>query len=1036
MKPNPAAINVLSTTRSKAKMYEFRIPENAHIAIPRDPDILFSLAIGILGDMAAKVADGFTPAAPLAPLAVEAPAVWNDEEADALGSLRFAATFFDAFLNSRLNQEISTEFSIFCACAYYIAGNVGSAAVIARQLEPPSPVLEGGLVRLAYAILSNNFAAVDGLDVVCNDVLKAMRAFFSLEADASGVADASVNIREQVYDAGSPRDVLYADLIMALCALKVRAASRTVIPTASGLPLDAWSPALLKSHFPRELWPAQLRISEAGLLSGASAVIQMPTSAGKTRATELIIRSAFLAGRTQLAVIVAPFRSLCHDIRMDLSTAFAGEEITLNEATEAYQQDLWFDDTAPATVLIVTPEKLLYLLRRNPDLSDDIGLIIYDEGHQFEGMSRGPTYELLLSTLKMSLPPDAQVILISAVIGNAAQISQWLIGEEHIVGGDGLLPTTKSIAFASWQDLRGQLQYVSPSDPNEREFFVPRVIERTQLGALKGETAPRYFPLATGADVGLYLGLRVVGNGSVALFCGQKRTAANLCGRAAEVFKREAPYARPLEVSDVVEIAKIAALTATELGPEADASKAAPLGVLAHHGDTPHGIRLAIEHAMREGKAKFVICTSTLAQGVNFPIKYLIVTATQQGRERILVRDFHNLIGRAGRAGMHTEGSVIFAAPEIFDERQQNKFRWNAATELLDYSAAEPVRSAILGIFNDYQQVRPPIVLPMRPHWLALTFADQAMINAIVDEAEAAEPNLDRKAFLELMNERARAIQNVAAYLVSHMTFDEDEAVERVEQLAANTLAYSMADAETRPKLLEVFKNIAVALKENADNDFRLQIRKSPLAPQTIAVLKTWLTENAGALGDAIENGQLLQAIGPFAIANSTSPAILKLTIPPASAGVIEQALYAWCAGKTYGEVLTILKAAGVKKGRNSLKVENAVALCENGFGYDVAMIVASMADLAEDLDPVLFDGLGTLQRIIRCGLTSTSAIAFYEAGFADRVVAQSLAEGIDFNVADKGTVKAVVRQSPAQIDAVLAAFPSYFETIAEELRR
>ena len=66
---------------------------------------------------------------------------------------------------------------------------------------------------------------------------------------------------------------------------------------------------------------------------------------------------------------------------------------------------------------------------------------------------------------------------------------------------------------------------------------------------------------------------------------------------------------------------------------------------------------------MKLGLAKFVICTSTLAQGVNFPLKYLIVTSTRQGGEQILVRDFHNLMGRAGRAGMHTEGSVISRRP-------------------------------------------------------------------------------------------------------------------------------------------------------------------------------------------------------------------------------------------------------------------------------------------------------------------------------------------------------------------------------------
>lgn len=62
---------------------------------------------------------------------------------------------------------------------------------------------------------------------------------------------------------------------------------------------------------------------------------------------------------------------------------------------------------------------------------------------------------------------------------------------------------------------------------------------------------------------------------------------------------------------------------------------------------------------MKESFAKFVICTSTLAQGVNMPLKYLIINSTQQGTDTISVRDFQNLVGRAGRAGMYTEGSII-----------------------------------------------------------------------------------------------------------------------------------------------------------------------------------------------------------------------------------------------------------------------------------------------------------------------------------------------------------------------------------------
>ena len=95
---------------------------------------------------------------------------------------------------------------------------------------------------------------------------------------------------------------------------------------------------------------------------------------------------------------------------------------------------------------------------------------------------------------------------------------------------------------------------------------------------------------------------------------------------------------------------------------------------------------------MRTDRARFVICTSTLAQGVNLPIRYLLVTSVYQGAERIKVRDFHNLIGRAGRAGMHTEGSILFADADVYDGRNRNndKWRWKQVKELLEPSNSEP----------------------------------------------------------------------------------------------------------------------------------------------------------------------------------------------------------------------------------------------------------------------------------------------------------------------------------------------------------
>ncbi len=940
MRPEATALTILSTTRARAKMHEFRVAPADFNALPRDPSMLFPLAIGILGDVAAAVADTLEGVA-VAPATLPRPLGWGELDEDPQGVLRFASIFFDAYLNAQLDADLDTEFSLLCAAAYYIAGNVGSATVIIRHMAAPDLGLAGGLGHLVYSILKNSFFPIDGPhahQAVTNQLLQALGGYFSFEAETGDIAEVCRAFRGYFHRSGSPRELFYSDVVGALCALKLRNAARTILPTASGMAPDIWRPALAKPHFPIELWPAQQRIADAGVFAGRSVVIQMPTSAGKTRATEIIIRSAFLSGRAHLAVIVAPYRSLCHDIRGDLVTAFAGENVRLDEASDAYQFDLALDALfAEDSVLIVTPEKLLYMLRRAPELAERIGLVIYDEGHQFDGMTRGPTYELLLTSLRMSLPTETQIVLISAVIGNAPDVAAWLVGDsDAVVGAEGLLPTTKSIAFASWQDQRGRLEYVKPEDPAEREYFVPRIIADIALPLRGRETAQRRFPEKTGGDVGLFLGLHVVRNGSVAIFCGRKDSVTKICSRAAEIVDRGVELEWPIETSDAAEVEKIRALCELELGAGASATRAAALGLFAHHADTPQGIRLAIEHAMKEGLAKFVICTSTLAQGVNFPLKYLIVTSTRQGREQILVRDFHNLMGRAGRAGMHTEGSVIFSTPSIYDQRQQflGRRTWNSAIELLDARNSEPSRSSILSLFDPYQQRQPPIVQEIPPEWLDLVFADAPRINEIVAAALAAQPNISEREFRGFIEGRARAVQNVAAFLVANMTFAEGEdAAERTTELAANTLAYHLADEETRMRLVEVFRSIGVSVAVNTDGDQRALIRRSPLPPAAVAELTNWLNENFENLQTAVQENRLLAVISPLALRVSTSRAIQAISIQD----LVPRALQEWVAGRSYAVIFDTLAEARVKVGRDHVTVEDAVALCESGFGYDVA---------------------------------------------------------------------------------------------------
>jgi hypothetical protein len=1017
-------------------MHEFRVAPEHFIELYRDPAMLFDLAVGILGDVAAVIADQFRGTEALEGIDWNiSPASWEAEELSVSDGLRFASTFFDAYLNAKLDGTISIEFSLLCAAAYYLNGSVGNAAVIVKNIEAPPLELADGLSRLLYQTLRNDFSPVDAGGEGVNTVLGSMTGFVTFASGVKAVSAACDALRDAAYQNGSPRELLYADLTTAVCATKLRNASRTILPGASGMNVATWQSTLAKVHFPFELWPAQQRIAAAGLLQGRSAVIQMPTSAGKTRATELIIRSAFLSQRASLAVIVAPYRSLCHDIRGDLVTAFSGEPVRLDEASDSFQFDIQIEEIlAINTILIVTPEKLLYMLRRAPDLVERIGLIIYDEGHQFDGLTRGPTYELLLTSLKLTLPQTTQVILISAVIGNASAVAEWLVGDpDAVIDGVGLLPTSKSIAFASWQDARGRLEYVSPTDPEEREFWVPRIIHEIELNLRGRERKLKHFPAKSdGSEVGLFLGLHVVNNGSVAVFCGRKDSVSKICRRAIDIFERGAKLPRPLGVSDADEVGKLKSLSEWHLGANATATRSASLGIFAHHADTPQGLRLSIEHAMKEGLAKFVVCTSTLAQGVNFPLKYLIVTSTRQGAERIMVRDFQNLMGRAGRAGMHTEGSVIFSTPSIFDQRTdfKKRWRWDEAKELLDSTKSEPTKSSILSLFADYeqrQQGAPPVVLPIQPHWLDLAFADHARIEAVVNEAVALQPNISAKEFRKFVEGRARAIQAIAAFLVANMTFLDEEGQDRVADLAAHTLAHHLASDETRTALVAVFQMIAAAIAANTDGDQRAAIRKSPLPPATVAELQAWLTENAADLRVAIDADQLLKAVDTKIISWNSSASIRSLS----NTDFLPEALADWVNGRPFHLIHQRMAGLDIRVSGDRATVEDVVALCEGAFAYDLAMITASLSDLAEAIDETLHVGFSKLQKQIKYGLNDPAAIAFIEAGFADRVVANSLSATWN-EVRDRDGVRAACRD--AAMMQTLTAYPSYFSTVAAEI--
>lgn len=1044
LKPSDRARVAAAITLSKGKMYEYGVPPEKHLELPADFDLeqQFPLAIGTLGDFSAEAV-------------IKALQLPLPERVTPREEVIFAAQVLKAFDESLLNKELSYELCLLAAAAFYLGDAPGSAAVLIRrlvQLEHPAHDQLALAVRVA---LDRPWVKV-GVRLVAphtTAVLTALKEHF-LTGGGDEAVQAIQNLRHWAYAAGSAHELLLADILGAIAVFRIANSGWTLLPAYSGVLREAWQSYLSRPSSIKEMWPSQRMLGEAGLYGGQSCVVQMPTSSGKTRATELVLRSAFLSGRTTLAVVVAPFRALCQEIANDMSSAFKDDGYRVNQLTDALQPDFTgelqevFNIAAERVphVVVLTPEKLLYVLRQEPLLVKELGLIIYDEGHQFDTGPRGVSYELLLTSIKRFLPAGAQTILISAVIKNAAAVAKWLLSDESMVISDGWLQTRRLVAFASLpKGKTGQLQFNLAAN-GDQNFYVPRVIVQEKLEKLPRDRKERVFPTNESGSVALYLGLRLVPNGGVAIYAGTKASAAKIVRDAVtETFARGVSLPAPVEYSDVGEVQRLKNLFSENFGEESYLTKGAALGLFAHHGNTPHGLRLAIEHAMREGFIRLIVCTSTLAQGVNLPIRYLLVTTPMQGREAIKARDFHNLMGRAGRAGMYGEGTVIFTDHRLYDERLRERTRWNKALELIRPESAEPTGSTLLALLEPMRNDSGNRVIDNpNPLQIATLVVDGR--REIYERIENLPDQTIRLGFStqglrRQLDVKKDTVEAIESFLMTHRgECDSTMFVATSRTLAQETLAFSLASPEQQELLESIFEMVAKRI-ENIVPDTGVQARygRTLLGIDAAMAIDDWVTENLFSLMLINSTDELFEGLWPL-LTSLSEEKRFKDTEPAEALFNLTQG---WLAGKPFKQLLADLEAveAGYpfRGGRQGFTVDSVVGMCEQTFGFEFALVISAVrsafeaASSTEEEAVVFARHADLMQKRLKYGLPSQDAISYFEAGFSERIVAQKVADAVFGEVANSSSeARLLVRKYADEVRAIVKTFPSYFESILD----
>ena len=168
------------------------------------------------------------------------------------------------------------------------------------------------------------------------------------------------------------------------------------------------------------LRPAQEKAIKEGLFLGNNIIVCTPTASGKTLIAELGMLWSIL-NRGGKAVYIVPLKALASEKYHSFIRRYSSIvkiALTISDADEVDSRLADYD------IIICTSEKLDALMRHRVGWLSDVRMLVVDEIHLLNDMSRGPTLEVLITLIRMTINP--QIIGLSATIGNPQDISGWL----------------------------------------------------------------------------------------------------------------------------------------------------------------------------------------------------------------------------------------------------------------------------------------------------------------------------------------------------------------------------------------------------------------------------------------------------------------------------------------------------------------------------------------------------------------------------------------------------------------------------------
>ena len=429
--------------------------------------------------------------------------------------------------------------------------------------------------------------------------------------------------------------------------------------------------------------PQRAAIQEQSLLDQAKTaiVVDMPTSGGKTLLAQLRILQALnqfdqdKSGKGWVAY-VAPTKALTAQITRRLRRDFEPIGVKVEQLTGAIGIDAFEEDLLQTEeehlfdVLVATPEKL-QLVIRNKKVSRPLALVVMDEAHNIEDETRGLRIELLLATIKGECS-TANFLLLMPFVEKPEVIARWLAhdinaGQSISLGTAPWKPNERIVGIfevEADQSVRAgwQLKY-------ETLTTTPKTIHlrgKHTVGEVMPLNVPKSRVLIKGKQEG-----KTLQTAAMARVMSDRGTSIAVATKINLVWSMAREILKTVQRLNPIpnEILLVQKFIRSEISTNFELIDMLSHGIGVHHSGLSDEVKALMEWLTEEGKLRVLCATTTIAQGINFPVSSVFLASYKYpyGIE-MSPREFWNLAGRAGRMNHDSVGVVGIAAGNQPDE--------------------------------------------------------------------------------------------------------------------------------------------------------------------------------------------------------------------------------------------------------------------------------------------------------------------------------------------------------------------------------